>query len=112
MSLWPRDFVADPMFFGQRALIQALMQAERLPIGYQVRAHIHAGGLLSYASSLMNNYLHAAKFADQILKGAKPADLPVERTNNFEPVVNLRAAETLGISLAQAVLLPADIIID
>ena len=74
------------------------MQATRLPAVYGWREHVVAGGLLCYAPDLAVTFRNAAKYVDKILKGARPADLPVEQVNKFELVINLRTAKTLGLS--------------
>lgn len=104
--------VSDPMFFAERAKLQEVMQVTRLPAAYGFREHVLAGGLLSYASSLTANFRYAAKFVDKILRGAKPADIPVEQPTRFELVINLKTAKNLGIRIPQTVLLQADEVID
>ena len=103
--------VQDPLYFGERAKLQELMQATRLPVAYGLREHVVAGGLLSYAADLAANWRYAAKYVDKILKGAKPADLPVEQPTKFELVINLKTAKALGLTIPQAVLLRADEVI-
>ena len=103
---------ADPMYFAERAKLQELMQATRLPVAYGVREHVVAGGLLSYASNLAANFRYAVKWVDKILKGAKPADLPVEQPIRFELVINLKTAKTLGLKIPQTVLLRTDEVIE
>ena len=85
--------------------------ATRLPAAYGLREHVLAGGLLSYAADLASNYRSAARYVDRILKGAKPAELPVEQPTKYELMVNLKAARTLGITIPQSVLLRADEVI-
>ena len=100
--------VADGMYFGERAKLQELLQTTRLPVAYALRDHVMAGGLLSYAADLSAIYRTAAMYVDKILKGAKPADLPVEQASKFELVINLKTAKTLGLTIPQSVLLRAD----
>ena len=99
--------VQDPLYFGERAKLQELMQATRLPVAYGLREHVVAGGLLSYAADLAANWRYAAKYVYKILKGAKPADLPVEQPTKFELVINLKTAEALGLTIPPAALLRA-----
>jgi putative ABC transport system substrate-binding protein len=91
--------------------IAALAQKHRLPAMYGFREHVDAGGLVSYAASFPVMFRRAATFVDRILKGARPADLPVEQPTTFELVVNLRTARTLGVTIPQAVLQLADDVI-
>jgi putative ABC transport system substrate-binding protein len=99
------------MYFAERARLQALLQTTRLPVGYLLRDHVVAGGLLSYGADLPANYRNAAKYVDRILKGAKPANLPVEQATKFELVINAKTAKTLGITIPKDVLLRADEVI-
>jgi putative ABC transport system substrate-binding protein len=99
---------ADGVFNAERAKLQSLMQATRLPAAYGLRENVAQGGLLSFAPDLTANFRHAARFVDKILKGASPADLPVEQPTKFELVINLRTAKEIGVTIPQAVLLRAD----
>ena len=103
--------IPDGMYFAERAQLQELMQTARLPAAYALRDHVVAGGLLSYGADLPSNYRNAAKYVDKILKGAKPADLPVEQTTKFELVINLKTAKALGLTIPQSLLLRADEVI-
>ena len=103
--------VSDVFYFNERAKLQELMQTTRLPVAYGAREHVAAGGLLSYGANTAANFRHAAKFVDKILKGAKPADLPVEQPTKFELVINLKTAKALGLTIPQAVLTRADEVI-
>ena len=78
---------SDGMYFAERAKLQELMQTIRLPVAYGLREFVVAGGLLSYGADLAANYRYAAKYVDKILKGAKPADLPVEQATKFKLVI-------------------------
>ncbi len=73
----------------------------RLPSVFQNREFVEAGGLLFYAPSTVANYRRAATYADKILKGAEPADLPVEQPTKFELVINLKTAKALGLTIPQ-----------
>ncbi len=103
--------VGDAMYLGERVKLQALMQTTRLPVAYGLREHVVVGGLLSYASDNAANFRYAAKFVDKILKGAKPADLPVEQPTKFQLVLNLKTVKALGLNIPQSVLLRADEVI-
>ena len=103
--------VPDPVYLGARAKLQELMQTTRLPVAYGWRDHVVAGGLLCYAADLAATFRHAAKYVDKILKGAKPADLPVEQPTKFDLVINLKTAKSLGLTIPQSLLLRADEVI-
>ena len=102
---------SDSMYFTERAKLQELMQTTRLPVAYALRDNVVAGGLLSYGYDAAANYRNAAKYVDKILKGAKPADLPVEQATKFDLVINLKTAKALGITIPKAMLLRADEVI-
>jgi len=103
--------VADPIYLNERVKLQGLLDATRLPVAYGWREHVVAGGLLSYAADLAATARHAAIYVDKILKGAKPADLPVEQPTKFELVINLTAAKALGLKIPASVLQRADEVI-
>ena len=103
--------VADPIYLNERARLQTLMQGTRLPVAYQWREHVVTGGLLSYAANLTAISRNVARYVDKILKGAKPADLPVEQVNKFELVINVKTAKALGLAIPQPLLLRADEVI-
>ena len=98
-------------FYLKRAEITDLALRNRLPSMFQNREFAEAGGLLSYAPNTIANYRRAAYFVDKLLKGAKPADLPVELPTKYEFVVNLRTAKALGLTIPQSLLLRADEVI-
>ncbi len=103
--------LTDGMYLVERARLQELMQTTRLPVAYALREHVVAGGLLSYGANLAASYHHAATYVDKILKGAKPADLPIEQPTKFEFVINLKTAKALGLTIPQSLLLRADEVI-
>ena len=101
----------DGTFYLNRTHIVRLALKYRLPAIFQNREFVDAGGLLSYAPSSASNYRRAATYVDKILKGAKPADLPVEQPTKFELVINLKTAKALGLTIPQSLLVRADEII-
>jgi putative ABC transport system substrate-binding protein len=102
----------DPVYLNEWAKLQELMQATRLPVAYGWREHVVAGGLLSYGADLAANFRQVARYVDKILKGAKPADLPVEQPTKFELVINLKTAQALGIVIPKDILARADEVIE
>jgi putative ABC transport system substrate-binding protein len=88
-----------------------LAAEQRLPVMYGLREVVVAGGLMSYGASFTDLFRRAATYVDKILKGAKPADLPVEQASKFELVVNLKTAKSLGLTIPQTFLVRADEII-
>jgi putative ABC transport system substrate-binding protein len=96
----------------QRSTILRVAAEARLPAIYVESDWVPAGGLMSYAPSLYDMGRRAAEYVDKILKGAKPADLPVEQPTKFELVVNLKTAKALGITIPQSILLRADEVIE
>lgn len=103
--------LADGMYFEQRTKLQALLEPTRLPVAHGLNAQVAFGGLLSYAPDVLTSYAHAANYVDKILRGARPADLPVEQPNKFELVINLKTAKALGLTIPQTVLVRADEVI-
>ena len=101
--------VADPAFILTR--LTDLVARRRLPAAYSLSAYVSAGGLISYGPNLHDLSRRAATFVDRILKGAKPADLPVEQPTKFELAVNLKTAKALGLTIPRSVMVRADEII-
>jgi putative tryptophan/tyrosine transport system substrate-binding protein len=95
------------MFQDNLRRIVAFATQARLPGIYPNRPYAEAGGLMSYGPDLTALFRRAAVFVDKILKGAKPADLPVEQPTQFEPVINLKTAQALGLTIPPAVLFQA-----
>jgi putative tryptophan/tyrosine transport system substrate-binding protein len=101
----------DSMFYQHRARLALLAAKTRLPTMWGLRDHVEAGGLMAYATDLNDLARRAASYVDKILKGTKPADLPVEQPTKFELVINLKTAKALGLTIPQSLLLRADEII-
>jgi putative ABC transport system substrate-binding protein len=101
----------DAMFVSQRAGIVELAAQHRLPAVYEDRQFAEAGGLMTYGPNEAANFRRAATYVDKILKGAKPADLPVEQPTTFELLINLKTAKALGLTFPPSVLARADEII-
>jgi putative ABC transport system substrate-binding protein len=91
--------------------IAAFALKSRLPSVYNRWEAVDAGGLMSYGADLADSYRRVAYFVDKILKGAKPADLPVERPTKFELVINLKTAKQIGLTIPQKLLARADRVI-
>jgi putative ABC transport system substrate-binding protein len=95
-----------------RDLVIALAAQHKLPAVYQERNYVTAGGLISYGPDFIDQVRHAAGYVDRILKGEKPADMPVQAPTKYELVVNLKTAKALGLAIPQSVLGRADEVIE
>jgi putative ABC transport system substrate-binding protein len=102
---------AHPLFSVNRKRFTDLAAKSRLPAMYPWKEFVEAGGLMTYAPSLEDLYRRAATYVDKILKGRKPADLPVEQPTKFEFVINLKTAKQIGVTIPQSVLYRADKVI-
>ena len=103
--------IGDSLFSAHRATLLKLASKARLPTIYLRRENVDAGGLMSYGPNFGDLFRRSAGYVDKILKGAKPADLPVEQPTKFELVVNLKTAKALGITIPESILLRADEVI-
>jgi ABC-type uncharacterized transport system substrate-binding protein len=102
----------NPINFKNRQLIADFALKSRLPSIFEERLFVESGGLMSYAPSFTDLFRRAATYVDKILKGAKPADLPVEQPTKFELVINLKTAKALGLSIPPSLLQRADQVIE
>jgi ABC-type uncharacterized transport system substrate-binding protein len=102
----------DPLVNTNRIRIITLALGARLPTMYQLREHVEVGGLMSYGPNLPDQFRRAADYVDKVLRGAKPADLPVQQPTKFDLVINLTTAKTLGLTIPESFLLRADEVIE
>jgi putative ABC transport system substrate-binding protein len=103
---------SDPEFFRDRQALVDWAAQIRMPASYDWREFVEAGGLLAYSANTEDAIGRVAVFVDRILKGAKPADLPVEQPTKFELVINLKTAKALGLTIPPSLLLRADQLIE
>ena len=103
---------ADQFNIMHRDLIIALAARFRLPAIYAYRTHVAAGGLMSYGIDFSSLYRPAASYVDRILKGERPADLPVQSPTKYELAINLKTAKTLGLAIPSTLLARADEVIE
>jgi putative ABC transport system substrate-binding protein len=104
--------VIDPLVVAQRIPINSLALGARLPTMHSVREAVEAGGLMSYGPNIPDLYRRAADFADKILRGAKPGDIPVEQPAKFDLVINLRTAKAISLTIPEPLLVRADEVIE
>jgi putative ABC transport system substrate-binding protein len=106
-TAWPAEamlVLEDPLTHSNIGYLVAMIVQAGLPSAHSTRPYVEAGGLLSYGADLVDVYRRSATYVDKILKGARPADLPVEEPTNFEFVVNLKTARQLGLAIPETVL--------
>ena len=104
--------LSSAMFFNERRRLVDLAAKNRLPAVYALREYVDVTGLMSYGPDFAHLHRRAATYVDKILKGTKPADLPVEQPTKFELVINLKTAKALGLTIPQSVLGRADQVIE
>jgi len=106
------NVLASPQLYGARYLIIERMRNARLPAIYQFPEAAEEGGLLSYGPRLLLCYRHVISLVDKVLRGAKPAELPIEQPSKFELIVNLKTASAIGLTITPTLLLRADGVIE
>jgi putative ABC transport system substrate-binding protein len=104
--------LASPFLNPNRQTVVELAAREHLPASYEAKTFVDAGGLMSYGPNFPDMYRRSATYVDKILKGAKPADLPIEQPTKFELAINVKTAKALGLKLPSSILLRADQIVE
>ena len=104
--------VTDPLVSTNRIRINTLALGARLPTMHGIREYVEAGGLMSYGPNFPDLFRRAADYVDKILRGAKPADIPVEQPTKFDLVINLTTAKALGLNVPPSLLARADEVIE
>ena len=104
--------IAEPLITSNRLRINILALGARLPTMHGFREHVEAGGLMSYGANFPDLFRRAAEFVDKILRGTKPADIPVEQPTKFDLVINLTTAKALGLTVPDSLLARADEVIE
>jgi putative ABC transport system substrate-binding protein len=102
----------DPLVITNRARIHTLVIGARLPTIYNSREYVETGGLMSYGPNWLDRWKRTAEIVDKILRGAKPADIPVEQPTKFDLVINLATAKVLGLKVPDKLLVAADEVIE
>jgi putative tryptophan/tyrosine transport system substrate-binding protein len=105
-------FASSPLFTANAALVTDLVQRTRLPAVFESRVLVRRGGLMSFGADLSAVFRRLAYFADRILKGARPSDLPIEQPTKYELAINLKTAKSLGLEIPRALLVRADEVIE
>jgi putative ABC transport system substrate-binding protein len=103
--------IGDVVSLTHQRQITSLAAKDRIPVIYHVRTFMDEGGLMAYAPDVKVQFRRAADYVDKILKGANPAELPIEQPTKFELMVNLKTAKALGITIPESILLRADEVI-
>jgi len=104
--------LSEPLVNSNRVQILQAVMEERIPTIFGFREFVEAGGLISYGANFPDLFSRAAEFVDKILRGAKPADMPVQQPVKFDLIVNLKTAKALGLTIPEAFLLRADEVIE
>jgi ABC-type uncharacterized transport system substrate-binding protein len=103
---------SDPLFVTHRTRVSTLALGARLPTMHGIREHVEAGGLMSYGPNFPDLWRRSSDYVDKILRGTKPADIPVEQPTKFDFVINLTTAKSLGLTIPPTLLARADEVIE